>query len=375
TLPLGYDKPRDGTRTLVVNDEEAQRVRDIFARYLELGSVHALQRDLQARKVLSKRYVTNKGKVMGGLPFSRGALFYLLRNQVSLGKIVHKGKVYEGEHEAIVDRELFERVQAKLDRQKRRHTNKARKRQIQAPLLGKLFDEAGERMSPTTAQGKTGRTYRYYVSASLQQGSGVVSEDIVQRISAPEIERVLNEALRRWSPKTSDPFGIIHSVHIGARGLQVIVDASVASSIAISLDQGEAILDRGHDTITVLLPVLFPTRGGQRLIIPAAARPPQPDAILIAALRKAHAMLTTQRGMPLIGAAPASPYDRAILRLALLAPDIQRAILDGRQPHHLNLQAFRKMDIPLSWSAQRKALGFVKPKTGVSGEKMRELGD
>ncbi|MEM1053023.1 MAG: hypothetical protein AAGI28_13115, partial [Pseudomonadota bacterium] len=67
--------------------------------------------------------------------------------------------------------------------------------------------------------------------------------------------------------------------------------------------------------------------------------------------------------------------DRAILRLAFLAPDIQRAILDGRLPHHLNLQALRKMDIPLSWSAQRKALGFVSPKTGVSGEKTSDLGD
>ena len=374
-LPIGYDKPCKGTRKLVVNDEEAQRVRDIFARYLELGSVHALQRDLDTRGVLSKRCVTSKGKVMGGLPFSRGALFHLLRNRVYLGKIVHKGKIYDGKHEAILDSELFERVQAKLDLQKRRHSNNVRKRQIRAPLVGKLFDEAGEPMSPTTARGKTGRTYRYYVSASLQQGSGVVSEDIVQRVSAPMIERVISEAVRRWSPKDPEPFGMVQAVHISARGLQVNLATSVATQIATHRNQGEIILDRTPGSITVLLPVLFPTRGGQRLIVPAIDRPPQPDPILIAALRKAHAMLTKHRGMPSIGAAPVSPYDRAILRLAFLAPDIQRAILDGRQPHHLNLEAFRKIDTPLNWSAQRKALGFAKPKTGVSEEKPRQLDD
>ncbi|MEM6914398.1 MAG: hypothetical protein AAF511_10525, partial [Pseudomonadota bacterium] len=240
---------------------------------------------------------------------------------------------------------------------------------------GKLFDEAGEPMSPTTARGKTGRTYRYYVSASLQQGWGVASDEIVQRISAPEIERVISEAVRRWSPREPEPFGIVQAVHIGARGLLVSLEARSATKIAMRLNQGEAILDRSLDMITVLLPALFPRRAGQRVIVPAVDRPPRPDPILIAALRKAHSMLTTRRGMPLIGAAPASPYDRAILRLAFLAPDIQRAILDGRLPHHLNLQALRKMDIPLSWSAQRKELGFVTPKTGVSGEEMREFGD
>ena len=87
----------------------------------------------------------------------------------------------------------------------------------------------------------------------------------------------------------------------------------------------------------------------------------QPDPILIRALRKAHAMLDRDRGMPVIDAAPVSPYDRNILRLAFLAPDIQRAILEGRQPPHLNLEAIRKINIPLAWSQQRGALGFAEP--------------
>ncbi|MBX7496983.1 recombinase family protein, partial [Qipengyuania sp. 6B39] len=156
--PLGYDPPTDGSRTLKLNDDEAERVRHIFTRYLELGSVHALQRDLEARAIHSKLHVTAKGRPMGGLPFSRGALFHLLRNRVYLGQITHKGEIYEGEHAVIVDAEVFNQVQAKLDAQVRRHSNKASARRIKAPLMGKLFDAAGEPMSPTTSRGKSGRS-------------------------------------------------------------------------------------------------------------------------------------------------------------------------------------------------------------------------
>ncbi|NQX95536.1 MAG: recombinase family protein [Erythrobacter sp.] len=179
--PLGYDPPIDGSRMLKVNGAEAERVRHIFARHLELDSVHALQRDLEERSIHSKLHITAKGRTMGGLPFSRGALFHLLRNRVYLGQITHKGEFRDGEHEAIVSKELFDRVQAKLDAQVRRHKNKAGSRKVKAPLTGKLFDAAGEPMSPTTSRGKSGRSYRYYVSASLQQGSRACSTAVGDR--------------------------------------------------------------------------------------------------------------------------------------------------------------------------------------------------
>ncbi|WP_066548819.1 MULTISPECIES: hypothetical protein [unclassified Sphingomonas] len=82
--------------------------------------------------------------------------------------------------------------------------------------------------------------------------------------------------------------------------------------------------------------------------------------MLIAALRKAHAILGAERGLPTLDTAPTSPYDRNIRRLAFLAPDIQRAILDGRQPHHLNLKALKHVELPLNWSRQREMLRFRK---------------
>jgi DNA invertase Pin-like site-specific DNA recombinase len=108
-VPLGYDLPTEGSRALVVNEAEAAAVRTIFSTYLELGSVHALQRWLDARGIRSKRRRTRAGRTIGGRAFSRGALFQLLRNRIYLGQIVHKDKVHDGLHPAIVDVALFER--------------------------------------------------------------------------------------------------------------------------------------------------------------------------------------------------------------------------------------------------------------------------
>ncbi|MDD3799646.1 MAG: recombinase family protein, partial [Novosphingobium sp.] len=96
----------------------------------------------------------------------------------------------------------------------------------------------------------------------------------------------------------------------------------------------------------------------KREVIASASQAASPDAALIAALRKAHGMVTRERRMPIVVAAPVSPYDRKILRLAFLAPDLQRDILAGRQPPSLNLERLRKMDIPLDWNEQRRTLGW-----------------
>ena len=150
----------------------------------------------------------------------------------------------------------------------------------------------------------------------------------------------------------------MRSVYLGDRGLQITLDAENFTQITARLSDDEAVLDRTQDSITVSMPILFASRGSRTLVLPASSRPSQPDSVLIGALRKAHSMLRTKRGMPLIDAAPRSPYERSILRLAFLAPDIQQAILEGRQPHNLNLETFKKIAIPLSWETQRQVLGF-----------------
>jgi site-specific DNA recombinase len=171
-------------------------------------------------------------------------------------------------------------------------------------------------------------------------------------------EWIIAEAIRRWYLRVDDPFGVVRSAHLSDRGLQLTLDTAHCANIIARLADNELILDRTPDRVTILLPIILPARGGRHLVVPAHVRPPQVDRILVSALRKAHAMLATDRGLPTMETAPPSPYDRNILRLAFLAPNIQQAILDGRQPQHLNLEALKSIELPLSWPKQRELLRF-----------------
>jgi site-specific DNA recombinase len=111
TIPLGYDIK---DRRLVINEEEAERVRLIFRQYLALGCVSKLRADLDRRGIRSKQRVPTSGRVLGGCSFGRGALYHLLKNRIYRGEVVHKGATYPGEHKAIVDEELWNAVQARL---------------------------------------------------------------------------------------------------------------------------------------------------------------------------------------------------------------------------------------------------------------------
>jgi site-specific DNA recombinase len=129
-LPLGYDKPVDpATRSLVVNDVEAVTVRRIFQNYLELGSVHALEAQLDLEGTRSKAWSTNAGKPVGGQRFSRGALFHLLKNRVYLGEIRHGDRSYPGSHPSIVEPVTFDAVQSMLAA----HRREWRGRPLQSP--------------------------------------------------------------------------------------------------------------------------------------------------------------------------------------------------------------------------------------------------
>jgi len=162
TVPIGYDVIE---RRLVVNPAEAQTVREIHARYLVLGSVRRLKQELDARGIVSKLRVSKNGIRSGGKPFSRGALYELLSNPVYVGEIRHREERHPGQHQAIVDRELSDKVQLLLSQQAA-HPRGEPTNAGENLLAGKLFDEAGERLYACGAT-KGQRRYRYYVSRSL----------------------------------------------------------------------------------------------------------------------------------------------------------------------------------------------------------------
>ena len=190
-------------RKLIVVEEEAGRVRLIFRRYLDLGCVRALRDDLLTQGVVSKRRVFDDGRASGGLPFSRGALYHLLQNPVYRGMIVHKDKAYPGEHAAIVDQDLWDAVQGKLQANGVERSEGQQKTDHPAILTGVLFDAAGEPMTPTHAV-KKGMRYRYYVSRHLV--TGAQSKDAGQRLPAPGIENLVVARLRAF---LADPDAIV----------------------------------------------------------------------------------------------------------------------------------------------------------------------
>ena len=145
--PLGYDT-RD--RKITVNEPEAETVRTIFRSYLKLGSINRLMVELREQGIVSKVRTLRTGETVGGIPFTRGPLAYLLRNRFYIGEVAFKGEILQGEQPAIIDRDLFDAVQAKLTEQLNNHNDTRMK--SEALLVGRIFDDRGNRMSPSHAR-------------------------------------------------------------------------------------------------------------------------------------------------------------------------------------------------------------------------------
>src|SRR5215813_1069207 len=178
--PLGY---RVQNRKLVIVDGEAEIVRSIFRGYAELGSVRLLRDALEARGIKSKSWTSASGRLIGGKPFSRGALYLILRNRTYRGEIVHKGQSHPSEHPPIIDQPLWDAVQVQLVGNSGGRNAGTGTRQPSL-LAGMLFDREGNRMTPSYAV-KKGTRYRYYVSRPL-----ITQDQRALRIPAAEIEHL-----------------------------------------------------------------------------------------------------------------------------------------------------------------------------------------
>ena len=204
---LGYDVKN---RKLVVNEEEARTVVHIFQRYVELRSVRALQAELDAARIRSKRRVLADGTPFGGQKLSRGALYLMLQNRIYRGDITHKGGAYTGEHPAIVDRVLWDQVQAILaENQVDRATGADAKQP--SLLAGLAFDKSGERLTPSHAV-KKGTRYRYYVSRSLIVGTAK-DKSTGRRIPAANLETIVITKLRSFFADEGAVLNVIREEH------------------------------------------------------------------------------------------------------------------------------------------------------------------
>ena len=365
-VPLGYDPPTGAPRALVVNEAEAAIVRSIFDTYLELGSAHALQRRLRDEGIRSKQRTTRNGRIVGGQTFSRGALFHLLRNRLYLGMIVHRDKVHPGLHPPIVDAALFEAVQTKLDANARRHEDRS-EQVARAPLTGRIFDGDGQPMSPSYTRGRRGQVYRYYVSAPLQQGRHAADDGSIRRVPGPALEAIVSTVVRRLAPASAaDPLSPVARLEVHCKSLQLLMPVGLLATARSRLAPGETAEADAADParLRLTLPIRMRLRGGRSWILGSTSPATCRDPVLIKALRAAHAMLEADAaGFPTLHAAPASPYLRRLVRLAFLAPELQRAILAGRQPPGLTLERLMQTPMPMLWAEQATMLD----KLGVAG--------
>jgi DNA invertase Pin-like site-specific DNA recombinase len=400
--PLGY---RVQDRKLVIVDSDADAVRLIFRRYAELGSVRLLKAELEARGIKSKSWTSASGRLVGGKPFSRGALYLMLQNRTYRGEIVHKGQFHPGEHTPIIDQPLWDAVQEQLAGNTARHRCGGRTRQPSL-LTGMLFDGDGNRMTPSHA-GKKATHYRYYVSGSL------ITKDRTEtsaglRIPAVEIEHLVSSRLHGW---LLDPGSIYKSTwgrltdastqqRLVARAADIgrhwpelpvprkrAVLTALIERIEVRFDQIDihlhplrlcALLDPpatpsqgvNDDEIELLsVPVRLRRAGREiRMVINGTGSfAAKPDARLIKLLLKArrfNATLADSEGVPFATLAEREGVSRSyftrLVRLSYLAPDITQAILDGRQPSDLTSEKLLKHSrLPLVWHDQRIVLGFA----------------
>ena len=383
-VPLGYDL---SNRQLPVNPPEAETVRMIFDRYLVLGSVTDLQSELQSSGIRTKRRITSSGREVGGFVLGRGTLYHLLSNPLYIGKVAHRGKLYDGMHEAIVDQATWDRSRELL-----RENTVKRRRSKNLPsgrmLHGKLASEDGRLYTPTHSA-KGGRRYFYYTLLSQAGATGSV-----RRLPATEIEarvidslgsflndavhlskhfsglsisetRMLTSAGTHWSTRLRERAELEKSRLISQVVSSVIVhDDALQIGISKSALKDE-LLGPGREecegSITLQAPCHFAKRGAEvRLILASGAQHqsrPVPSLVRAVAQAKTWSewiikgeictmrQLAKRTGLH-------RKYVSRLLNLAVLSPEITEAIFRG--DHHPSLTVEQlTATLEADWSKQK----------------------
>ena len=383
TPPLGYDV---SNRKLIVNEGEAKVVRHIFARYVALGSARPLADDLRR-----EGYVTKRHRGRGGVPYQRGALYYLLANPTYIGKVAHKGKSYDGEQAAIIAHALWDQVQILL-RENRNCPGRPSRAGRRAVLAGKIIDGEGRPMTPShTAKGN--RRYLYY--ATHARGLGADAPP-AWRLPARQLEDAVFERITAFlqdQRQLTDHLGTIDArtlaVQFARAGREAgrlntaaersaCVDAIVSmvriepNQITIEIDVAKMGTWLGGEKISsdncsiLLVTQTTKLRQGKdvRLLVGPSDRG-APNAPLIELLAEAHRAWDAALREPHKSAADLAVETgrcrhrmAKLLRIAQLAPDIIQRCVEGTQPVRFTTATLFSSDIPAHWKAQRQQFEF-----------------
>ena len=370
TVPHGY---RVEDRKLLIEPTEAEEVRYIFTRYLELKSVPALVDDLALRGMRT-RY-RKAGGTIGNICFGKGPLGFLLKNPVFIGKIKHKDAVYDGEHQPIIDHDTFESVQTMLASNNR---DKLISKHAKSPslLAGLVTDPDGRPMSPS--RGKRGsKQYCYYVTR-LKPGE---DRSIICRLPAGPLDQIVIKTLKTYLKKPDEPDASTCKVEWQANcqaeaaladSLDYITTSALRAILIDRLVKVNVAADRidvvigNEDAVTITTPAQMVRRGNEVRIVLSpdgeSANDKNADAALVRLV--VHGFAAIEHLLTGEEISAVSRYEKRHLhrlaRMSWLAPDIITAILDGRQPVQLTARhLMRCAEIPMEWQQQRQFLGFI----------------
>lgn len=356
TVPMGY---RVVDRKLLVDEKEAQTVRMIFERYLELGSSVVLLGELRQKGVTTRTRQLSTGRTIGGTPFTIGALTYMLRNRTYVGEIQYKDQIYQGEHAPILDRVLFDAVQAKLteNRVAGQYVGPSR-----ALLQGKIQDDRGNVMSPSYSQ-RGPRRYHFYVSRAFIEGRRNEVGSI-HRVSAQDIEPRIVSALRPLAPGSTSEVSDGGS-HMERSLIETFVQrvTIVQDCIRVELNCAKAI-----DGSSILNIPWKRKKGRPRREVLAApdssaeAKPikSEPRKLVIRAIAQGRSWLNELVSGGASVEEIAKREDRSArsitmsLSLAFLAPEIVEAAISGRLPRGMGI--LKLCELPPLWVDQKAAI-------------------
>jgi DNA invertase Pin-like site-specific DNA recombinase len=385
-VPLGY-AVKD--RKLIVDERDAAIVRHIFERYVALGSGQALIEELRSQGYRTKLR-RNGDRAVGGVPFSRGMLFALLSNRIYRGEVVHKGTAHPGEHDAIIEQALWDKVQLTIEANR---VERKAGRNIKHPslLAGIIYDGHGRRMSPSHAV-KQGKRYRYYIThaSELTEGSPSawrlpahdVEQAVIQQVTTlfgdrrhlrsllpdgdvQQIAAMLERAQKAGS-QLGTPYGRKAIIMNIVKHVRIERDR-----ISIAIDSPALLRQLGVEPTSLSDPVMIRAqaqkirRGNETRLILESGSSSKRDERLIALLTEARSIgreVADNPGRTVADLAKQASRCRKrlaqLIRLNWLAPDIVQAIVDGTQPVRLTATTLLNADLPMTWNAQRIQLGF-----------------
>jgi len=368
-VPLGY---ATNGKKLVVLPAEAKIVRTIFALYLEVGSIAALAEILERKGIRTKARPLLNGEIRGRIPFGVGTLAHLLRNRFYIGEIDYRGEIHAGEHEAILDRVLFDKVHTKL-------TQNAVDRVMRlkgspALLMGRIFDDVGNRMTPSHSN-KRGVRYRYYVSHALIQGRRHQS-GTVTRVPAVEIEDLVLQAVTQ-DLSNRDPKNIpvdqnaivarIDKITVKREAIEIkLLETEPTSTNAVPGKRNSKVSQLANSN-TISIPWTAPAFLAVKGIVhaPDANVPtltPETRDALLNAIAKARSWIDgiTSGQMESFARIATKEkkverYIRLLAPLAFVAPPIVQSIIDETAPANLTVTELAKSSVH-SWRQQHHLL-------------------